>query len=265
MNSFLYEITIVHQRMYLKKHLLKYKIFMFYLDLDEINTIIKKIFLISYNKFNFYSLFDKDHFYFYKNNLSIKENVVQYFKENKLLIPDKIFLLTNLRFLGYVFNPVSFYYCFKNNQLIYILSEVNNTFHEQKPILIPISKTYKKNHLFYYKTKKDFYVSPFVKYDTDLLFCFNIPENNLLMKVDSGYFNHKKEYHVKAVMTGKRKILNTKNIVLETIKFPFVTLKIILGIHWHALLLWFKKIPYFKKAEVDKILKNGGIQYEHPN
>ncbi|MCX7809619.1 MAG: DUF1365 domain-containing protein [Leptospiraceae bacterium] len=255
MNSQIYEITIIHKREYIKQHLLKYKIFMFYIDLDEID-FLNNIPLLSYNKFNLYSLYDKDHFYFYDNYSSIKENLLLYIKENQLEIPDKVFLLTNLRFLGYVFNPVSFYYCFKNNQLIYIISEVNNTFHEQKPILVPIKETQKRNNLYYYKTKKDFYVSPFVKYDTELLFRFNIPEDKLLMQVDSGYFSEKKEYHVKASMSGIKKPLNTKTILIETLKFPFVTFKIIIGIHWHALLLWMKKIPYFKKNEVDNLLKN---------
>ncbi len=255
MNSCLYEVMIIHKREAIKKHLLKYKIFMFYIDLDEIEKL-NKTFFISYNKFNLYSLNDKDHFYFYQNKKSIKENIEKYIEENKLEKPDKIFLLTNLRFLGYVFNPVSFYYFFKNQELIYILAEVNNTFNEQKPILIDIKDTYKKNDLFFAKNKKNFYVSPFVNYDTDLLFRFNIPHENLLMQVDSGYFkNNQFEYHVKASMAGKKIPLTFFNILKETIKIPFVTLKVIIGIHIHALFLLLKKIPYYKKLEIDKIIK----------
>lgn len=255
-NSTLYDCTVVHKREYLKYHLLKYKIFMFFVDLDELQNLNKISKLLSYNKFNLYSLYDKDHFYFYKNNDSIKNNMLRYLKEHNLELPDKIFLLTNFRFLGYTFNPVSFYYCFKDGELIYILSEVNNTFSEQKPILIDIKNhTEKKQLLYYHKNKKNFYVSPFVKYDTDLLFRFNIPDEKLIMQVDSGYFNEDRlEYHVKASLAGKKEMLNTKNLILHTIKIPFVTFKIILGIHYHALLLWLKKIPFYKKKNVDEEL-----------
>ncbi|MCS7205549.1 MAG: DUF1365 domain-containing protein [Leptospiraceae bacterium] len=267
--SSLYEVTIVHRRVRYTQHLLKYRIFMFYIDIDEIEQLDKKIKLFSYNRKNIYSLYDKDHFYFYESKASIKENLERYFKEKQLIIPDKIYLLTNLRFLNYVFNPVSFYYCYKDNQLLYILSEVNNTFNEQKPILIPISHSEKKNaFLYFHKNKKDFYVSPFVKYDTDLLFYFTEPSETLLMRVDSGYFNqNKQEHHVIATMYGKRKKLTDKELIKLTMKYPFVTFKVIFGIHYHALLLWLKQTPYFTKRETDQILrkiylKNGGYTYE---
>lgn len=262
MSSCFYECIVTHKREYLKYHLLKYKIFMFYLDLDQLENLNKISFFISYNRWNLYSLYDKDHFVFYKNHKSIKENLIHYLKTNSFEIPDKIYILTNLRFLGYVFNPVSFFYCYKNQELIYILCEVNNTFGEQKPILIDVrNKTLRRNNLFYHRNKKLFYVSPFVNYDTDLFFRFNSPDENLLMVVDSGYQKENRiEYHVRATLVGKKKPLNTFLIILETIRIPFVTFKIILGIHYHAFLLWLKKIPYYKKKEIDKKILEGAYQ-----
>ncbi len=260
MNSSIYRGTLIHKREYIKDHLLKYKVFMFYLDLDEIQEIIKKIYFISYNKFNLYSLYDKDHFFFQDRYRHIKENLIDYLKSLNLEIPDKIFLLTNLRFLGYVFNPVSFYYCFKNQRLIYILSEVNNTFNEQKPILLNLQHQQSKGNLFIFTEKKNFYVSPFVNYDTDLLFRFNVPQKYLLMQVDSGYQkqNHF-EFHVKASLSCKKVSLTNLNLLKLTLFIPFITFKVIFGIHWHAFLLWLKKIPFYKKAEIDFKIQKGEI------
>lgn len=238
---------------------------MFYLDLDELEQLQNQVRFVSYNRWNLYSIYDKDHFTFLKNPQSIKQNLFQYLKSKEKKIPDKVYVLTNLRFLGYVFNPVSFYYCYLKDELIYIIAEVNNTFKEQKPILIDINNhTQKKNQFYYHINKKNFYVSPFVNYDTDLIFRFTKPEKKFLMQVDSAYIKENSvEYHVKASLVGKRKQLNLFHILLLTFMIPFVTLKVILAIHYHAFLLWLKKIPYYKKKEIDRVLIEKGVLYDN--
>lgn len=255
-HSRLYEVTVVHKREHHTHHLLKYTIFMFYLDLDEIPYLQESLHFFSYNRFNLYSLYDKDHFYFFANTLGVRENINRFFEENHLERPDKVFLLTNLRFLGYVFNPVSFYYCYKDGRLSYVLAEVNNTFHEQKPILIPVKETGRQGNLFYYRDKKNFYVSPFVSYDSDLLFYFTEPGEKILMRVDSGFYsNEKKEHHVIATLAGSSHELSDGMLWKLTLRYPFVPWKVIAAIHYHALLLWLKKVPYKRKSEVDRIMQ----------
>src|ERR1051325_1764796 len=115
MNSCLYRTKVMHHRLEPKQHRFHYNVFMFYIDLDEIGLLSKKILLISRNRFNVFNFRDKDHLQLPKENpdktKSIKEHIKDYLKQNGIGLKDeKIFLLTNLCTFGYQFNPVSFYF-----------------------------------------------------------------------------------------------------------------------------------------------------------
>lgn len=134
MNSSLYKATVMHNRLAPKKHRFHYNVFMFYIDLDEIEILKKKFFLFSHNRFNFFSFRDKEHLQLPINNpdtnKNTKEHITEYLKENGIIVSHcKIMILTNLNILGYNFNPVSFYFVFdKNKQPLCSVAEVGNTF-----------------------------------------------------------------------------------------------------------------------------------------
>src|SRR5689334_5726511 len=128
MNSCLYECRIMHCRVKPKYHKLNTTIFMFYLDIDEIDKVAKKLPLLSRNRFNIYNFVDKEHLEIGGKN--VKENIEMYLKSKHVETPiKKIMLLTNLKTFGYNFNPVSFYYCFDDdNQPVCVVPEIGNTF-----------------------------------------------------------------------------------------------------------------------------------------
>ncbi len=250
MNSCLYECEIMHLRLKPKKHKLIHKIFMFYLDLDEIDSLNQKTKFVSHNRFSIYSFRDSDHIEL--GGKTAKENLLLYLKSKGVTAPPaKIKLLTNLRTFGHIFNPVAFYFCFdeKDNPL-YVVPEIGNTFGELKPYFIGPQDFAEGK--FRSQQTKYYYISPFTDLDITLDFQMKIPADELDIRVDDIQHGAKFLY---ATMIGKRKELNTGNLLWYSLKFPFVTLKVIGLIHLHAGLLYLKRIPHHMKESHQELQK----------
>lgn len=257
MNSCLYKATVMHNRLGPKKHRFHYNVFMFYIDLDEVNELSGKLWMFSKNKFNFFSLRDKEHLQLPidapDTTKSIREQIECYLSDHNIHIGNgKIMLLTNLNVLGYNFNPVSFYFCYnEQGQPLCAIAEVGNTFGEMKPYLLNAQQfDGKKFHL---NTIKYFYVSPFIDHDTSFDFQLEIPGDKLNIRIDD--IKDGERFFI-STLTGNKKELNNGNLLLYSIRFPFITLKIITLIHWNALKLWMKKIPFRRKGENQELQQN---------
>src|SRR5476651_2269022 len=116
MNSCLYECDVMHHRLSPKDNRFRYRIFLFALDLDEIDALAARIRIFSRNRWNLYTFRDSDHLSVVPG--SIKENVIAYLATQGMEFPagGRILLLTLPRVLGYIFNPVSFYFCFNERE-----------------------------------------------------------------------------------------------------------------------------------------------------
>ena len=137
MNSCLYECSVMHHRLTPKVHHFSHDFFMFYLDLDELETVAQNIFLFGYNRKNLYSFRDADHEPAGQNPL--KERIVAFLHRNEIDLGPfaRVMLLTLPRVLGYVFNPISIYYCFdQHGAPVCAVAEVGNTFREMKLFLL---------------------------------------------------------------------------------------------------------------------------------
>lgn len=245
----------MHHRLEPKKHKFHYHVFMFYIDLDEIDQL-KKFLLISHNKFNFFTFKDKEHLRLPMgkpdDSKSTKEHILNYLSQQGVAAPKKIMLLTNLNTLGYNFNPVSFYYCFdENEQPMCCVAEVSNTFREMKPFFM--GKNEFKNDAFKLNTTKNFYVSPFIDHDANFDFDLKVPGEKLNIRIDDQ--KDDKRFFI-STLTGTKKPLTNGNLFWYAIRFPLIPLWIMTLIHWNALLLWIKKIRYFKKAEFPELQKD---------
>ncbi len=255
--SCLYRCTVMHNRLEPKPHRFNYNIFMFYIDLDEIDTLTKKLWMLSRNKFNFFSFKDSEHIQLPRENpdksKNVKEHIAEYLFQNGLTIGNgKIMLLTNFNVLGYNFNPVSFYYCFdESNAPLCVVAEINNTFGEIKPFLL--NRENLDGNKFYLNTAKYFYVSPFIDHDTNFDFNLTIPDEKLNIRIDD--YKNEKRFFI-STLTGTRRQINNASLLWYSIRFPFITLKIITLIHWNAVKLWLKKIPYRKKSENQELQKD---------
>lgn len=243
MNSCLYRCKVMHNRLEPKPNRFVYDVFMFYLDLDGIEGLAKRMWLFSRNRWNLFSFRDRDHLLKYASDT--KANLLEYLRIQGIQFNSpRIMLLTNLRMFGYNFNPVSFYFCFDDQRPVCCVAEVGNTFGEQKFYLMPAETL--DNDRFKLRTVKYYYVSPFIDMDAEFDFNIGIPDEKLNIQIND-YKNGKKFFLTS--LSGIRKKLTTGQLLWYTIRFPFLTLKIITLIHWQALKLYLKKIPYYKKSD----------------
>lgn len=223
---------------------------MFYLDLDEIDSLHKRLTWFSRNKFNLFNFRDKDHLQLPRENpdtsKNVREHIIAYLKENGVFIgKGRIMVLTNLCTLGYQFNPVSFYFCYnEQNEIVCSVVEVCNTFHEMKPYFL--SPGTRNGNEFHLNTTKYFYVSPFIDMDTIFDFNLEIPGEKLNIRIDD--FKQDGTRFFISTLSGKRVPLTDGKMLQYFFSFPLITLQVIWLIHWQALKLWLKKLPFHKKT-----------------
>ena len=231
MSSKLYKCQVMHNRLTPKRHRFTYNIFMFWLDIDKLDETSDQLKLFSRNKTNIFNFRDDDHFKFPKgddrNQLDVRTKLNNYLKENGISdIPEKVFLLTHVRMFGHVFNPVSFYFCYgAANDCKYVVTEISNTFGEMKMFLI--DKKHGKG--FEQHATKYFQIN---------------------VKNKEGF-----KFFI-STLTGTEKKLSDGRLLAYVFRFPFISVKVLWSIHFQAMLLWFKKVPYHKKNN-NKDLQKG--------
>ena len=245
MNSCIYNGEVTHTRFKPVRHFLKYKTFSLLIDLDETDLLDKSIGIFSHNKFNIFSFYDKDHGD--RDGGNLKDWVISNLK--KFRIKENITnikLLCYPRILGYVFNPLSIFYCYEKDKLVAIFYEVKNTFNEQHTYIFKI----KNNEEIIQKCRKKFYVSPFMDMETFYNFKLLNPNDKLSVFIKQ---TDADGTILTATQTGDKKEFSFKQLAINFIKYPLMTIKIISSIHYEALLLW-KKGAIYRKREVK--LKN---------
>ncbi len=250
MNSCIYNGEVTHTRFKPVRHFLKYKTFSLLIDLDEINFLDKSIGIFSHNKFNIFSFYDKDHGD--RDGGSLKNWVISNLK--KFQIKENITNIKVLcypRILGYVFNPLSIFYCYEEDKLVAIFYEVKNTFNEQHTYIFKI----KNNEQIIQKCRKKFYVSPFMDMKTFYNFKLSNPNDKLSVFIKQTDANGT---ILTATQTGDKKEFSFKQLAINFLKYPLMTIKIISSIHYEALLLWKKGAKYRPRDK--KIINN--ISYE---
>ena len=245
MNSCFYECDVFHRRLRPKQHEFLYRVFYFYLDLGELSEAVRKLKVFGVNRPSLYSLQDKDHFQYGDGVRPIADNVREFLERSGCPLEPggSIRMLFFPRFLGYVFNPITIYFCHNADGTPHTsVVEVGNTFRELKPYLVPCATDGKCD--FEIRVPKEYYVSPFSPVDLDFHFRLHLPDEKLRVFID----NYDAEGKVLvSTLTGHRRELTLANLAKFTAKFPFITLKVIGLIHWQAFRLWLKRVPFFWK------------------
>ena len=256
MNSCLYECHVFHRRLFPKPNEFHNRIFLFALDLDELPALTRQIPFLHHNTPGVYEFRDRDHFSLVPG--TARQNAEAFLARHGVAEkPARILLVTNARFFGYIFNPISLWFCLRaDGTPIGAIAEVGNTFSELKPYFVPW-----RDGTFHIRTPKLFYVSPFSDLDWEFDFRFQPPGPHLNVRIDD-YMGTEKM--LISTLTGKRAALTPANLLALTLRYPFITLRVILLIHWHAFLLWLKRLPFHLK-EAGLHLQQGIFRPHQPD
>ena len=236
-DSGLFVGTLRHRRFAPVAHAFTYPLFMALLDVDLIPELMNRSWLTSHNRWNWASFDDRDHLG--DPDLPLRERLIVDAARDGVELPaGRIFLLTHLRYLGYCFNPVSFFYCFdRAGQLRVVLAEVNNTFggtHNYWLRPDPASRTFRA------AAAKAMDVSPFMPIDLEYTFAFTPPTDRLVAHMETSRAG---SVGFDATLSLERRPWNAAEIRRVLVRHPAMTAKVMAEIHWEAFKLWWKGVP----------------------
>ena len=236
LKSALYAGKVMHQRLKPRRHRLSYRMFFLLLDLDEIEVLSKRLHLFSHNRFNLFGFFERDHGN--GSSDSLKAYVESQLGMAGIETGGPIRLMSMPRILGYAFNPLSIYFCHnQQGDLSAIFYEVNNTFGQRHSYLIPVGDA--DEGTVTQHCDKRLYVSPFMAMGMDYRFRIGLPGDCVAVHITG---SDAEGPLIVASFSGKRRTLSDAALVRAFLSYPLLTLKVIAGIHWEALLLWAKGI-----------------------
>lgn len=243
MRSALYTGTLVHVRREPRRHVFRNRLCFYLLDLDELPALDRRLRLFSYNRSNVVSMNDADHLG--DPGRSISDNVGAFLARHDLALPGgRILLLTNLRVLGYVFNPVSFFYCYSaSGELACVVAEVHNTFGERWPYLLRPGQG-EAPHAMSSETAKRLHVSPFFGLDQRYRFALSEPGEQVYARIDVEQDGVRM---FGSVLAGTRHELTSRSLAMMQLRYPLMPVRVAGSIHWHALRLFLRGLSFHHK------------------
>jgi DUF1365 family protein len=244
LNSKLCLGTVGHRRYRPCQHTLSYSVFSLLLDLGELDTVDQTSRLLSVNRSGIMSWWERDHGL--GNATGLKqdiENMVQQSGQN--FQPTSITMLCFPRVLGYVFNPLTVYFCRdESGDLKTMVYEVNNTFGGRHFYIVHAGEA--ANGTYFHAAKKAFYVSPFNRVEGDYTFRVASGENlitiGVSLKVDGKPL-------LNAYQSARPEPLTDRALIAALYTMPLMTIKVIAGIHFEALRLWLKGLRITRRPQ----------------
>jgi DUF1365 family protein len=243
MHSRLYSGQVKHRRYTPAPHAFHYGMFMLYLDLDELPTLFDRRWLWSTSRPALARFRREDHLG--EKTHELADAVRRLVREQaNIELGGPIRLLTNLRYFGFGFNPVSFYYCFdaSGENLEAVVAEVNNTpWGEQHCYVLPDSLNRGSAANKRYLLDKQFHVSPFMAMNIDYDWRFTCPDEKLIVHMKN---YQRGELLFDATLSLEESPVTGRTLAGVLLRYPFMTVKIVTAIYYQALRLWLKKIPF---------------------
>lgn len=242
--SALYVGTLQHRRLAPRENEFRYGTYQLLLNLDEIPRLASEIPFFGHNRANVTAFHDADHFQ--EDSRPVRAKLAAWLAERgRRLPPGPVLLLTHPRVLGYVFNPVSHFYCLDaDGRVELVVAEVSNTFGERYPYLLEAGPG---GEVFGRAAPKAFHVSPFMDVEgLSYRWTLGAPGRELCVHMDVLDGDEK---FFDATLRLRRRPLDAGSLARALLRYPHVTARTIARIHWQALKLWVKGVPVRSKPE----------------
>lgn len=240
--SAVYEGTVRHRRHAPHPHTFQYRMAQLWLDLDEVDRLFASRWLWSSHRPNLARFRRSD--YLGPSDMPLADAVRQRVQAGIGRMPEgPIRLLTHLRYFGFVFNPVSFYYCYRADgvSLDCIVAEITNTpWRERHAYVLPIESATTHGRALQWEFDKAFHVSPFMAMAHRYRWRLTPPGEDLHVHMDvlrdgSSEFD--------ATLSLQRRPLDGHSLARVLWRYPAMTVQVVAAIHWQALQLWLKRNP----------------------
>ena len=233
MRSAVYTGRLMHARRAPARHVFRYPVSYWLFDLDELPELERRLRLFSVNRRNVVSLRGADHF---GGAPSLKQAVLDLVDDPSV---DRVLVLTQPRVLGYVFNPVSFYWCYREDgSLACMVAELNNTFGERLPEVLHGPELH-------YEHRKRLHVSPIFGLDQSYEYAFSQPGDDVWARIHVRDDDGRRP--LTAVLHGRRRELTNRSLAALLLRYPLQPLQVIALIHFEAVRLWLKRVPFHRK------------------
>jgi DUF1365 family protein len=241
--SRLYDGAVTHQRHSPRRHALRYRLFQLLIDVDELPTLDARLRLFGHNRWALFSFYDRDHGQ--GDDRPLRAYVEPILADAGLDIAGgPIRLLSLPRVLGYVFNPLSLFYCHRpSGELAAVILEVSNTFGERHSYLIEVPAG--AAGVVRRDCAKAFFVSPFM--DMQMTYDFRVTQPGERVATVIHGRGRDGALIIAAAFAGERRALTDRTLASAFLGHPLITLKVILAIHWEALKLVAKGVALRRK------------------
>jgi DUF1365 family protein len=240
--SALYEGWVMHRRLTPRHHRFKYRVFAMLLELDELPELDRRLSLFAYNRHGVFSFQDRDHgdgrpLNAWLDDLLAQAGIAARGPRRVLCYP---------RILGYVFNPLSVWFCDDERGVLQaIIYEVHNTYEERHAYVLPVGAD---KALVRHGCPKQFFVSPFLTHDCRYQFRIRPPGDDIAVAINEDEAGRP---ILNASFAGARRALTDGALVRMLLRYPLMTLKVVFAIHFEAVRLMLKGVrrhPHVAKA-----------------
>lgn len=242
--SRLYRGFVMHRRLVPFRHAFRYRVFTLVVDLDELPALDRRLRLFSHNRANLFAFHDRDHGA--RDGSALRPWVESHLCAAGIdAAGGRIELLCLPRVFGYVFNPISIYFCHRRDgMLAAILYEVKNTFGDQHGYLIPADAG--ADGWVHQSQDKRLHVSPFLPMASRYEFRVRPPADRVAIVIRQAVDGAPT---LLATLTGVRRPLTDRSLVAILLALPFSTLQVMAAIHWQALRLWRKGARFHRRPD----------------